>query len=894
MWKKHETKSMKLFIVGLDSALLLFFLAQSLVLGCLITYGYVPLPTKWTNEKLSEKHFDGFYLQANGFRFKPGQEIELIELKIYDNKTGNPILTANSVEIQWGLQLVGASLFNLNELVLTNGAFVMPAVHAPDGKQTRILENVTFHLSQAAQKIQIDSFVAKHEDIYLRGSIEWPLKAQKKTEKTSINQFYELVASALKQKGNFSSFVKPTLQFDLSVQADDSTKVFLILSCEQLKHPQVIGNYFSLSTDFFLHEGDLSTKSPLLLHAREIKFAALNVFAEAITAQVKADRWPEIFQGILPKFEISTHRLTVDDIELNAPRIDVEPSAFPILQFSGTTCGLQGSAQYSGSFNSQDRSGKIRASGSIDISNLLPGSLVEKLPELEFNSKPFYDISVLFDKDFDVRNVGFYVNVKDLTANKIRFDSISGKGNYRNGILSFEDIYIDRGKQWVDAHVLLNGKTKDFQIFLLGSALPKQYGSLLPKWWSMIFKNLHFEPETPGYGDFAIYGTMEKNPKISLFGYSKVDNFRYKNAFFDACELNVRGRRNYVEIDNIRAKVGEGRAIGKLGFTNARKPQKGLISVRYQFDASLPIEVASKSLGDPIATIVKNFELTEFPYIQVDGVFFNKNFENYAGKNSINLQAKVDAPLEFKDIPLDYLSIDLFGQGENIYLRNVEFGYADGDGNAIIDILPVKDSTAQMLFELKLRNANQAKAVENLPGSENDEQAEKSETEKREYAARSSGLVDLNLHAKGPLTDIYGYKGFGDMKVRNEALGSIQLLGPLSRLLKNTLFSFTSFNLDYMNTAFTIDQKQLVIDTFEINGPRTRIWADGTLQLLDLALDMDVKVSLFANSGNPDSKINAVGRIIASPLPNLLSFKLTGTLKDQKVRSKFDPRNLFF
>lgn len=885
---------MKLFIVGLDSVLLLLFLAQSLVVGCLIAYGYIPLPTKWTNKKLSEKQFGDFQVQASSFRLKLGQEIELIGLKIYHDKTRDPILKAASAEIRWGLQTQSANLFNLNELVLNNGTLIMPAVYAPDGKQTTVLENITFHLSKTTQKIQINSIVAKHEDIYLRGSIEWPLKARQKKGKTSINQFYELVTAVLKEKENFSSFIKPTLEFNLSVQTSESTKVALLLSCERLKHPQITGSYFRLGTNFVLSEGDLLTESPLLLRAREITFADLDVFAEAITAHVKAERWPEIFQGILPKFEISTYRLTVHDVELNAPQIEVEPSAFPILQFSGTTCGLKGSARYSGAFNSQNRSGKVEANGDIDIFNLLPDSLVAKLPELEFNSTPFYDLSVLFDKEFKVRNASFYVNVKELTANKIRFDNIIAKGNYRDDILRVENIHIDRQRQWVDADFQLNSKTQDFQISLLGSIFPKQYNSLLPKWWSMIFKDLHFEPGTPGYGDFAIYGKTKVNPEISLFGYAQVDNFRYREAFFDTCELNVIGRQNYVEIDNIKATVGSGRATGKLGFTNARKPQKGLISVRYHFDASLPIEVASKSIGGPVAAVIENFELTELPDVQVDGVFFNKKFEDYAGKNSIALQAKVDAPLEVKDTPLDYLNFDLSGQGNNIYLRDVRFGYADGDGKAIIDVLPAEDSITQMCFKLALKNANQAKSVENLPGSKNDKQTVKSEIEKREYAVRSSGLVDLNLHAKGPLTNIYGYEGFGNMEVRNEALGSIQLLGPLSELLKNTLFDFTSFQLDHMNTIFAIDQEQLIIDTLEINGPRTRIWADGTLQLPDLALDMDVKVSLFANVGRPDSRINAFGRAIASPLPNLLSFKLTGTLKDQKVRSKFDPRNLIF
>lgn len=892
MRKEYKTKAVTLIIIGLDFLLLASFLAQSLIIGCLIAYGYIPISAKWANQQLQEMQLDGFHLQADSFRLKLWQKIELIGLKIYHGEINDPILKAVSTEVQFSFKKHESYQIDLTKLVVTNGTLIMPAIYAPDGKPTKVLEHATFHLSPTEHCIQINSFVAKHEDIYLRGSIEWPVRQKQPKEKASVKQLYQLIASALKEKEKISPFIQPTLEFALSTRLDNSIDVSLILSCEQLKHPRITGSYFSLSTDFALNEGNLNPQAPLLLRAREITFADLDIFAEDIAANITTEKWPGIFKGILPEFEVSTNRLTVNQVELNAPRIMVEPSAFPILQFSGTTCGLEGSAVFSGAFNSTDKSGQINANGRIDIFNLFPDSLVEKLPTLKFGSTPFYNLSVDFNQGFEIRDVNFHINVKDLTANELYFDNIITRGYYREGILNFEDIHIDRKNQWVDGAYYLDTQTKDFQISLLGSVLPKQYNSLLPKWWSNVFKDLHFNAKTPGRGDFVIHGNAQKGSKIALFGHVQATNLAYKEAFFDACELIVRGRQNYIEIHDINARVGEGRATGNLGFTTAIKPQKGLISVRYNFDATLPIEVASKSLGGDIANVLGNFELTELPHVQVDGVVFNKKFKEYADKDSVRLQAKVDAPLKFKGTPLDHLKFRLIGQSSDIYLRDVLFGYADGTANAIIDILSTEDVTKEMCFKLSLKEANQAKAIQNIPGSNKTESPLTSPQEENKDLARISGLVDLNLHAKGPLSEIYGFEGYGNMEVRNEALGAIQLLGPLSELLKNTLFRFTSFNLNRMDVVFEIDQKQLVITDLGINGPRTRISAEGTFQLPDQALDMDVKVSLFANVGSPDSAINAFGRAIASPLPNLLSFKLTGTVQDQKVRSKFDPRNL--
>ena len=891
MGKECKKKVVKHIIIGLDFLLLMSFLALSLVAGSLIAYGYVSIPAKWANKKLQRSEFDGFHIQADSFHLKLGRQIKLIGPRIYHSETNKPILEADSTEIHYSFKKSGSYQFNVTKLIVTNGILAMPAVYAPDGKRTNVLEKVTFHLSPTESCIRINSFVGKHEDIYLRGSLEWPVAAPQKTQKrTSIQQLYKLIASALKEKARFSPFIQPTLEFALSTGLDNLIDVSLLLSCEQLEYSQIAGNYFSLGTNFVLNKGQLDAQTPLLLRAREITFADLDIFAKDIVAHVAKERWPAVFNGSMPKFEISAHRLTTGKIELDAPRIGIDPSAFPVLKFSGTTCGFHGSTAFSGLLNSADKSGQVNANGAIDIFDLLPDSMVAKLPTLKFDSTPFYRLSANLNQKFEVNNVRFHVNVKDLTANELNFDNIIADGYYRSGTLHVEDIQIDREKQWVDGSYYHNTQTKDFQISLQGAVLPKQYNSLLPQWWSDIFKDLHSDQETTTHGDFAIQGKMQKAGKLSMFGHVRATNFAYKNAFFDACELIVRNRQNYVEIHDIRARVGEGRATGNLGFTSASPPRKGLLSVRYNFDSALPIETASNALGGAIADVLSNLELSGLPDVQVNGVFFSKDFEEYADKDSVYLQAKIDTPLKFYDVPLDHLELKLIGLGSDIHLRDVQFGYADGIANARADILPTESETPEMCFTMNLKNANQAKAVENIPST--DESSSTTPETEYEDPARVSGLVNLDTHAKGPLSDIYGFEGYGKMEIHNEALGSIQLLGPLSKILKNTVFNFTSFNLNHVHTIFEIDNEQLVIKDLKINGPRTRISAIGTFQLPDQALDMDVKVSLFANAGRSNSAINALGRAIASPLPNLLSFKLTGTIQNQKIRSKLDPRNL--
>ena len=98
-----------------------------------------------------------------------------------------------------------------------------------------------------------------------------------------------------------------------------------------------------------------------------------------------------------------------------------------------------------------------------------------------------------------------------------------------------------------------------------------------------------------------------------------------------------------------------------------------------------------------------------------------------------------------------------------------------------------------------------------------------------------------------------------------------------------------------MDADFELKNDVLDFDQITINGPQTRIHADGTVKLPEQELDMMVRVNLIANMVDPESSIGKFGNILnpfLKPLPNLLSFKLGGTLEDQSWRSQYDPRNL--
>ena len=218
MWKKLRARGLVLLELCLDLFLLILFSAQAFLAGCLIIYGYIPVPPQWTNETLFETKIDGFYMQADSYRLKLSGEIELIELKVYHGAMSHPIFEADSTVLEYTLRKDGAYQFTPTGLVVSNATLLMPAIYAPNGTRSSILEHVTFHLTPTDDLIRIDSFAAQHEDIRLRGSIDWPIQSDGVGEMPPIERFYQLIATTLKEKERFSPFIEPTLEFALTAR----------------------------------------------------------------------------------------------------------------------------------------------------------------------------------------------------------------------------------------------------------------------------------------------------------------------------------------------------------------------------------------------------------------------------------------------------------------------------------------------------------------------------------------------------------------------------------------------------------------------------------------------------------------------------------------------------
>jgi len=585
--------------------------------------------------------------------------------------------------------------------------------------------------------------------------------------------------------------------------------------------------------------------------------------------------------------EVAAEKLTVDKIDLDAPQIRLRPKNFPDIDFDGTTSGLKGAVQFSGSVNASSRAAHIKAAGSLDLLSIAPESVTARLPQITINEPPHYILEASFDEGFILNKAELRARVDQLGVNDLNFDHIRFRGSYQNGVYALNRLYMRRDWQRLELGFSFDSTSKDYSLILEGSAKPDDYNSILPRWWAGIFEEFDFEHVEGGLGNFVIYGNADKKSADFFFGHARAKNVSYKGVRIDEGDLFVRGRGPYAEIYKLNAKKGEGFARGSIRFASRIDEVKGPMSVRLDLDTKLPLSDAQTLFDEDVAKILSEFETNALPRTRLKGTIFNKSYPEFKGLSHISLTADCPSPISYKGMPMDYLGFDLFGIAGTTYLRDLRFGYAGGDALAEVDILTAGNTTAEARFQATLNNADQSRAISQLKTLSN-----KSDAPQTNATSSGKGRLNLGIQARAPVNNLFQLYGFGSLQIENEELYAIQIFGPLSKLMQNTRLGFTSFALNEMKADFAIKDGTVSFSEFDINGPRTRIEAPGTIEMDDFALNMRVSVYLFGNAGNPESNFRRISNIITKQIPNLLEFDLTGTPEDQKWQSRYDPRKL--
>ncbi len=904
MATKKRSKLLILLELLLDTFLLLIFIPKAFIVGCLLTYGYIPIPSSWLNEQLAKVDLSGFRIQAERYDLYLNGRLDIHDIQIFAAENDESIFESENAYLHYQLFGTDKPSLNVSEFILTSGTLYLPAVYAPNGERSPLLESIAFDLNITENQLQLESFCANLDDIRLRGAARSPLNIITASsgdmppigeENIWLETTYKLISNALAKRSKYHFFKSPTLVFDLNVIDHSKIELQTEVVCPQFEHEQASATEVVVELSTTIEEGNIEFSKPTLIRARSLKTHHYNLSTGPISARVTKDDWLQIMNGSWPEVEISAESLQVEGIQMDSPYLKLWHQENEGLGFLGSTAGMLGGVEFNGVFNLNERSGWLDAGGSLSIYKLLPDELKNKLPSMNFSSAPYYNLSLTLHPEMKLNLLEFDCLINDLQIEQIDFDQVRARGTYDGNDFTISQLSIQRPKQWLEASIRYRKASGAFDSILKGVVNPKDYNPLLPRWWANIFEDFDFNhPEREVDADFIIRANIEQGRVNDYYGSVLLSNVAYCNVLIDDGHVIVRGTPRYIEVHIIDAKGVDGSFEGAIGFSVLPDDCPGPTAIHFDLATQLDEDALEKLMGDVLYDrTIGDFDFFVTPSAQLRGVYFAEDYyPELKGKSHYIFNAISNGPLTYYETPLDFLNFSGYADSKITQLREVSFGYASGHGTAAADITGRDNESHIVCVQLNLQDADEQRAIMNLPALDSIEESLKDKNDETlSPGLREDGRIFANIHALGPMDDLYSIIGYGSLTIQDKDLGSIQLLGPLSKILQGTSLGFTSFSLDRLESEFELSNREAKFSRIEINGQRTRIEAAGTMQLEDQALDMHVTVRLFGNIGGSGNPIKQLSKIV-NPLAFLLKFHITGTLENQKFRSVYDPRKL--
>ena len=790
---------------------------------------------------------------------------------------------ARSESALMGLDLSDLTLgrVSFNSFQLTNATLFCPAMYSSSGLTESVLERLHCQLRRAGGRWEVRQMNFRAHNLRVSVGGFWQFRPPRKRGddtgpvKPLTERYIDFCLRMLELREPLQNMKEPVLTVHMNVEGLGYVMADLDINGDEWKLPGGVrsGPFRLLAEDVRLH--DYRTIRPVRL-TTEYLDGGQNWQTGNLQALVFVNSLhPE---AILHPSRIlfSTPRLEAWGIKARnisgsaATRAYPEISGQVFLQLNG------GHVKLRGEIDAENGTGILHIDSTADIENLLQHP---RLPDnalsryWEFQTPPRIRCSLSIAEGFTFGQSVFDLDAKHVRFKGMRFARVRARGRYENGLLSLSRLTVENPGSRVSGSFEQHRHTRDYRFLLTGSAYPSDLNPVMLDWWDRLWAKFQLDGG-PFRGDIDVRGRWRQLDKTRIFAAAEGEGFSFRGVELEKCRAKIWATHRYAEIFDLEGERPEGNGGGAIYWL---KPEgsKGLGSSATFLDIETEIDLTAvlSLAGGYLNTIGDNFELTAPPQMHVRGIFWNGD-KNNPVRTNIFVRARSNAPLTFRGIPLDFLSMDARFQGSRSLFDNLSFGLAGGRGQGRFSFDMV-EKPGHLEFYVDLTGADYLKTLDSLslqPSSN----LPQIQNKKSEGNQKKAGKLDLHLSATGIPNELLSFKGEGEIKIVDADLAMVQIFGDLSRLLTVTGIKFTTIDLDEAHGHFTFDEGRISFPELMLTGPHTIIRAKGDILMPDLNLDFNVNVFLLKKSAIPVFEI--LGSLL-QPLSYAFGVGLRGTVK---------------
>ncbi|MCC5806055.1 MAG: hypothetical protein JJU00_06965 [Opitutales bacterium] len=451
--------------------------------------------------------------------------------------------------------------------------------------------------------------------------------------------------------------------------------------------------------------------------------------------------------------------------------------------------------------------------------------------------------------------------------------------------VAFEPVEVtDRDGQHASGAFLMDFNNTTFRILAEGALHPRRLDNYFQgDWWADLRERID-SGEKPFEADVDVVANWVEQEQTHSVVWVRGEEFTYLGHPVASGEAIIRQGPARVDLVDLKARTGDGGFFGgTLGWRlhGGTPPDYENQTLHVDIDSTLDLPALAVAFDQP--WITDDFAADTPPRVRVTGEQLSKRGGEVTGASlDIGIEADtfsyrevagekllMDARLRDARLDLDIRELSAFG-------GRVEGTVSIADRTAEEPAFQIDLDGSRLSYPELLRLLRQFTMTE-------EERAEAPPLPER-------GIVRFELNGEGVFPHVERFSGEGSVALEKADLGTIRLVGILSRILEQVGLPLASFTLNSMETRFRVADRVLHLPDLTFQGPTMRVRAEGDIALPDQRLALDLRVFPLTPEENP--LVSALG-IVFRPLTYALRIELSGTPENPSWRFRHSPLNVF-
>jgi AsmA-like C-terminal region len=474
-------------------------------------------------------------------------------------------------------------------------------------------------------------------------------------------------------------------------------------------------------------------------------------------------------------------------------------------------------------------------------------------------------------------------------AHEVSFTRASAHAVLEGTRLFVDDLMIVQGGNRADGTYEMDTATLAYRFLIGGRLRPMNIAGWFTDWWDHLWANFDFNGGAPA-ASADIAGIWGQPDLTTVFVSAETTGLKVRDLPLDRVATRVWIHAHSTDVIGFHAE--QGAAVAEGSVARIIDPVEDEWQ-RMEFDvtSNLPPESIPQLFGDEGREITAPMRFSVPPALHIAGVVFGPAAGKDAGHQRYTLDLVTDAPFHFHQFPLDRLAVRIERTNDELALRDIRAGFADGDltGEAIVS---GPSDSRWLAFDANLAGAPSDTVLNRWHEFQLARAAGPAAPASGPAPAAPKplgGLLDLALAATGPLDDPLAYSGRGTARITGADLARIRLFGLFSELLSGLGMGFSTLKLSDADARFSLNQNIVAFDRLYFSGSSSPVEAHGDYILPDGKLAFSARVLPFEKNGGI---LGNTAGLVLSPFASALEVELGGTLDKPTWTFAYGPLKL--